>query len=85
MSRKKVLVSERDLTQLYVKSIETEDIRNDHGVPWHCFYAVSNNTRSCWSIANARAVVGYAPQDDSERVFAEEIRRYVTTNGKTSG
>jgi hypothetical protein len=78
-------VSERDLRQLYVKSIETPDIRNADGVPWHCFYGVSNNTRSCWSIVNAREVIGYAPEDDSERVFAEEISQHVMSNGRTMG
>lgn len=78
-------LSERDMRQLYIKSIETPDIRNADGVPWHCFYGISDNTRACWSIANARAVIGYAPEDDSEWVFAEEIRRYVTTNGRTAG
>ncbi|MCP5156254.1 MAG: NAD(P)-dependent oxidoreductase [Ectothiorhodospiraceae bacterium] len=78
-------LSERDFRQLCIKSLETPDIRNADGVPWHCFYGVSNNTRSCWSIANARAVIGYAPEDDSERVFADEIRRYLTTNGRTMG
>ena len=77
-------ISERDLQQLYMKSIETPDIRNADGVPWHCFYGVSDNTRSCWSIVNARQVIGYAPQDDSERVFADEIGRYVTSNGRTA-
>jgi len=76
-------ISERDLQQLYMKSIETPDIRNADGVPWHCFYGVSDNTRSCWSIANARQVIGYAPQDDSERVFADDIARFVTSNGRT--
>ncbi len=78
-------ISDRDLQQLYIKSIETEDIRNEEGVPWHCFYGVSNNSRSCWSIANARRVIGYAPEDDSERVFADEIRQYITTNGRSLG
>ena len=77
-------ISERDLQQLYIKSIETADIRNADGVPWHCFYGVSDNTRSCWSIVNARQVIGYQPQDDSERVFADEIARFVTGNGRTS-
>jgi hypothetical protein len=40
--------------------------------------------RSCWSIANARQVIGYAPQDDSERVFADDIARFVTSNGRTA-
>ena len=37
-----------------------------------------------WSIANARQVIGYAPQDDSERVFAGDIARFVTSNGRTA-
>jgi hypothetical protein len=77
-------ISGRDLQQLYMKSIETPDIRNADGVPWHCFYGVSDNTRSCWSIVNARQVIGYAPQDDSERVFADDIARFVTSNGRTA-
>jgi hypothetical protein len=27
---------------------------------------------------------GYAPQDDSERVFAEDIARSMTSNGRTA-
>lgn len=77
-------ISERDMQQLYIKSIETPNIRNEDGVPWHCFYGVSDNTRSCWSIVNARQVIGYAPEDDSERVFADEIAKFVTSNGRTS-
>ena len=68
-------VSPRDLQQLFVKSIETPDIRNEHGVPFQIFYGVSNNARAFWSIANARKVIGYAPQDDSEVAFADDIRR----------
>ena len=37
-------------------------------------YGVSANTRSAWSIANARRIIGYEPQDDSEVVYADEIR-----------
>ena len=77
-------ISERDLQQLYIKSIETQDIRNADGVPWHCFYGISDNTRACWSIVNAREVIGYAPEDDSERVFAAEIARLVTSNGRSA-
>ena len=68
-------ISPRDLQQLFVKSIETPDIRNEHGVPFQIFYGVSNNARAFWSIANARKVIGYAPQDDSEVAFADDIRR----------
>ena len=30
--------------------------------------------RFVWSIANARRIIGYEPQDDSEVVYADEIR-----------
>jgi len=76
-------ISERDMQQLYAKSIEAEDIRNADGIPFQVFYGISNNTRAYWSIANARKVIGYAPEDDSEMVFAEEIRRHLKTNGRT--
>jgi NAD(P)-dependent dehydrogenase (short-subunit alcohol dehydrogenase family) len=76
-------ISERDMQQLYAKSIDTEDIRNEDGIPFQIFYGVSNNTRGFWSIANARKVIGYEPEDDSEIVFADEIRQHITTNGRT--
>jgi hypothetical protein len=68
-------LSARDLQQLVIKSIETERIEDEHGIPWQVFYGISNNTRAFWSIANARRVIGYAPEDDSEVLFAEDIRR----------
>jgi nucleoside-diphosphate-sugar epimerase len=71
-------VSPRDLTQLFVRSIETEDIRNEWGVPFQVFYGISGNTRTFWSIANARKVIGYQPEDDSEIVYADDIHRHLT-------
>ena len=71
------------MRQLYNKSIEAGDIRNEDGIPFQIFYGVSNNTRGFWSIANARQVIGYEPEDDSEIEFAEEIRQHITTNGRT--
>ncbi len=68
-------LSARDLQQLVVKSIETEDIRDEHGVPWQVFYGISGNTRAFWSIVNARKVIGYTPDDDSEVAFAADIQR----------
>jgi hypothetical protein len=47
----------------------------EYGVPFHIFYGVSNNARIFWSITNARRVIGYEPQDDSEVHFAEDIAR----------
>lgn len=68
-------VSARDLRQLFRKSIDTPRIDDAHGVPFHIFYGVSNNARTFWSITNAREVIGYAPEDDSEVRFADDIAR----------
>jgi hypothetical protein len=68
-------ISQRDIQQLFCKSIETPDIADEYGVPFHIFYGVSNNARTFWSITNARKVIGYDPQDDSEIRFAEDIAR----------
>jgi hypothetical protein len=68
-------ISERDMQQLFCRSIETPDIEDEHGVPFHIFYGVSGNARRFWSITNARKVVGYEPQDDSEVRFAAGIAR----------
>ncbi|MCZ6471878.1 MAG: NAD(P)-dependent oxidoreductase [SAR324 cluster bacterium] len=66
-------LSRRDQVQLVVKSIETEDIADENGVPFQIFYGVSANTHNFWSIANARRVIGYEPEDNSQVVFAERI------------
>ena len=68
-------ISERDLQQLFYKSVETPGIEDEHGVPFHIFYGVSNNARTFWSITNARKVIGYRPVDDSEVRFAADIAR----------
>ena len=68
-------ISERDMQQLFCKSIETSEVEDEYGVPFHIFYGVSNNARTFWSITNARRVIGYEPQDDSEVRFAEDIAR----------
>jgi nucleoside-diphosphate-sugar epimerase len=67
-------VSPRDLAQLFVRSIDTPSIADELGVPFQVFYGISDNTRTAWSIANARRVIGYAPSDNSEAVYADEIR-----------
>ncbi|HEY8291112.1 MAG TPA: NAD(P)-dependent oxidoreductase [Thermomicrobiales bacterium] len=68
-------LSARDLQQLTIKSIETEHIEDAHGIPWQVFYGISGNTRAFWSLVNAREVIGYAPEDDSEVLFASDIQR----------
>jgi NAD+ dependent glucose-6-phosphate dehydrogenase len=82
-------ISPRDLTQLFVKAIEAPNIDNAHGVPWQVVYGISNNTRAFWSLANAREVLGYAPEDDSEVIYAEDVRRLLiepkTPGGRVGG
>jgi len=78
-------LSARDLQQLVVKSIEAESIADEHGIPWQVFYGISNNTRAFWSTANARRTIGYAPQDDSEVLFAADISRLLADQpGRTA-
>ena len=72
-----VYLSRRDLVQLIVKSIETADIRDRHGVPFQVFYGISDNSHAFWSIANARRVIGYAPRDNSEVRFREQLARHL--------
>ena len=74
-------ISERDMQQLFCKSVETPDIEDEHGVPFHIFYGVSDNARTFWSITNARKVIGYWPVDDSEARFAEDIARLLHRKG----
>jgi hypothetical protein len=71
-------ISGRDITQLFRRCIDTPDIENEHGVPFQIFYGRSNNTRAFWSIANARRVIGYAPEDDSEVTYAAMIDELLT-------
>ena len=78
-------VSARDLTQLVIKAIETPDIENENGIPWHVVYGISDNTRAFWSLANARRVLGYKPQDDSEVKFRDHIDGFITGESATGG
>jgi hypothetical protein len=66
-------LSQRDQVQLYVKAIETPNIENEWGVPFLVVYGISGNRHRFWSIANARARLGYAPEDDSQVKFADRI------------
>ena len=70
-------LSERDMQQLFVKSIEAEDIRDDRGVPFQIFYGVSDYPHGFWSIANARKIIGYEPEDNSELRFAGWIQKHI--------
>ena len=66
-------LSQRDQVQQAVRMVETEDIRDEHGVPFLIVYGISGNTHRFWSIANARVKLGYAPEDDSQVNFADKI------------
>ena len=66
-------LSRRDQFQLVARSIDTPNIEDEHGVPFRIFYGVSGNTHNFWSIANARRVIGYEPEDNSQVVFADRI------------
>jgi len=41
-------------------------------------YGVSDNTRAFWSLESARRVLGYAPEDDAEVAYADDVRRLLT-------
>ena len=68
-------VSPRDLAQLFTRSVDAPSVEDRFGVPFQIFYGVSANARTFWSTTNAREVVGYDPQDDSEVRFADDIAR----------
>lgn len=72
-----VYISDRDMQQLFVKSIEHADIRDEAGIPFQIFYGISANSHAFWSIANARKIIGYAPEDNSEIRFREVIDRHI--------
>jgi hypothetical protein len=76
-----VYISDRDLQQLFIKSIETPDIRDEQGIPFQIFYGISSNSHAFWSIANARKIIGYAPEDNSEIRFHELIARHIAASG----
>jgi hypothetical protein len=67
-------ISPRDLQQLFVRALEVDSLDDQWGVPFQIFYGISNNTRAFWSIANARQVIGYDPEDDSEVRYAADVQ-----------
>ena len=76
-------LSVRDQLQLFVKSIETENIEDENGIPFQIFYGISDNSHKFWSIANARKVIGYAPEDDSQLRFADQLAELLQQAKKT--
>jgi NAD+ dependent glucose-6-phosphate dehydrogenase len=78
-------LSQRDLRQLIMKSIETPNIERPDGVPWQVVYGISGNTRAFWSLESARAALGYDPEDDSEVKYADDIAGLLTSSGAGIG
>ena len=66
-------LSRRDQVQQVIRMVQTEDIADEHGVPFLIVYGISGNTHRFWSLANARSKIGYAPEDDSQVNFADKI------------
>ena len=54
-------LSHRDCVQLVWRSIEVDQ---SFGI----YYGISGNARAYWDIQNARQELGYAPEDDAERL-----------------
>ena len=80
-----VYVSLRDEVQLIVKSIETENIEDENGIPFQIFYGISGNTHAFWDISNARRIIGFEPEDDSAIRFADKVAAIIAAAAKKSG
>ena len=77
-------ISQRDLSQLVIKSIEAQDIRDGRGVPFQIFYGISGNDHAFWSIVNARRIVGYSPEDNSAVRFADQVAAHMRASQEDS-
>ncbi len=66
-------LSRRDQVQQAIRMVETENIADEHGIPFLIVYGISGNTHRFWSLANARRTIGYRPEDDSQVNFADRI------------
>ncbi len=78
-------LSQRDAQQLFIRCIETENIENEHGVPWQVVYGISNNTRAFWSLTSARQVFGFQPVDDSEVRYEATVQKLLMHGGIAGG
>src|SRR5207302_9790516 len=75
-------LSIRDQVQLFVKSIEAPDIRDENGVPFQIFYGISGNSHRFWSIVNAQKIIGYQPEDDSQIRFADGLAKILAESNR---
>lgn len=71
-------LSERDCATLFRCALEARLALPEAAVPWVIAYGISDNTRAFWSLESARRVLGYAPRDDSEAIYADAVRRLLT-------
>ena len=80
-------VSERDLNQLFEKSIDAENLQ------FAIFHGLSDNRFKRLDISDARELVGYAPVDDSTQVnpelqplqLSERVNVHNQSDGQESG
>ncbi|OGB00271.1 MAG: hypothetical protein A3E79_12425 [Burkholderiales bacterium RIFCSPHIGHO2_12_FULL_61_11] len=77
-------LSNRDCAALFRSALEAELVLPVDTLPWVIAYGISDNTRAFWSLETARRVLGYSPQDDSEVVYADAVRRLLTECGHGS-
>ena len=79
-------LSDPDCATLFRCATEARLALPENAVPWVIAYGISDNTRAFWSLESARRVLGYAPQDDSEVIYADAVRRLLTgREGASSG
>jgi NAD+ dependent glucose-6-phosphate dehydrogenase len=62
-------LSHGDLVQLIERALLAEKSFPGFGI----YYGVSNNTRSFWSIENARRELGYSPKDDASDHWPSKV------------
>lgn len=77
-----VYISQQDMAQLFIKSIEAKDIRDEHGIPFQIFYGISDNPHAFWSITNAQKIIDYKPRDNSMMRFADQIHKHIEAANK---
>lgn len=74
-------LSDRDCAALFRAALEAELTLPADAVPWVIAYGISDNTRAFWSLESARRALGYAPQDDSEVIYAADVQRLLMNGG----
>ncbi len=74
-------ISPRDLCQLGIRGIAAEEVRDRYGIPFQVVYGISGNSRRFWSLVNAREVLDYRPEYDSEVKFAAGVAELLAPLG----